>query len=98
MEKVLAMAALCLAMATPVFGQPSACAERAKVVERLTSDYGETVQSMGLGANNGMMEVFASEETGSWTITVTLPSGQTCLIASGQHFEKIKAAAPGLPL
>lgn len=63
------------------------CAERDKVVQRLTSNYGETVQSMGLGANNGVMEVFASEETGTWTITVTMPNGQTCLIASGQAFE-----------
>ncbi|ABV94608.1 conserved hypothetical protein [Dinoroseobacter shibae DFL 12 = DSM 16493] len=63
------------------------CAEREKVVQRLTTNYGETVQSMGLGANNGVMEVFASEETGTWTITVTMPNGQTCLIASGQAFE-----------
>jgi hypothetical protein len=66
-------------------GQP--CAAREQVVQRLTSNYGETVQSMGLGANNGLMEVFASEETGTWTITVTMPNGQTCLIASGQAFE-----------
>lgn len=63
------------------------CAERDKVVQRLTSNYGETVQGMGLGANNGVMEVFASEETGTWTITVTMPNGQTCLIASGQAYE-----------
>ena len=71
------------------FAQSAAqpCAEREKVVKRLTSNYGETVQSMGLGANNGVMEVFASEETGTWTITVTMPNGQTCLIASGQAFE-----------
>ncbi|WP_424969597.1 hypothetical protein [Dinoroseobacter sp. S76] len=66
---------------------PSPCAERDKVVSRLTSNYGETVRSMGLGANNGVMEVFASDETGTWTITVTMPNGQTCLIASGQAFE-----------
>jgi hypothetical protein len=76
----LTSAAVAQTAATP-------CAERAKVVERLTTTYGETVQSMGLGANNGMMEVFASEESGTWTITVTMPNGQTCLIASGQAFE-----------
>lgn len=65
----------------------SPCADRDKVVQRLTTNYGETVQGMGLGANNGVMEVFASEETGTWTITVTMPNGQTCLIASGQAYE-----------
>jgi hypothetical protein len=78
-----------LSLTGAAIAQPGAgaCAERARVVERLSSTYGETVQSMGLGANNGMMEVFASEETGTWTITVTMPNGLTCLIASGQAFE-----------
>nr|WP_086052384.1 hypothetical protein [Pseudoruegeria sp. SK021] len=67
----------------------SACADRIKVLARLASDYGETRQSIGLGANNAVIEVFASEATGSWTITVTQANGQTCLIASGQAFEAV---------
>lgn len=81
------MAALVVSGTASAQSTTSPCAARDKVVQRLTSNYGETVQSMGLGANNGMMEVFASEETGTWTITVTMPNGQTCLIASGQAFE-----------
>ncbi|MBT0958089.1 hypothetical protein IV417_11890 [Alphaproteobacteria bacterium KMM 3653] len=65
----------------------SNCAPREAVVERLAGTYGETRQSMGLGANNAVIEVFASGETGTWTITVTMPSGVTCLVASGQGFE-----------
>jgi hypothetical protein len=49
---------------------------------------------MGLGANNAVVEVFASEETGTWTITVTMPSGLTCLVASGQSFETLAEALP----
>lgn len=63
------------------------CADRARVVERLAEAYGESRQSIGLGANNAVIEVFASTETGTWTITVTSPAGLTCLIASGQAFE-----------
>ncbi|MEL6520229.1 MAG: hypothetical protein AAFQ66_04655 [Pseudomonadota bacterium] len=66
------------------------CADRAKVVERLNDGYGETRQSMGLGANNAVVEVFASAETGTWTITVTMPTGMTCLVASGRAFEALK--------
>lgn len=69
------------------------CADRDKIVNRLETAYGEVRQSVGLGTNNSMMEVFASEETGTWTITVTLPSGKTCLLASGQAFEALPAAA-----
>lgn len=76
---------LMMLMASSAATQP--CAEREKVTQRLTANYGETVKSIGLGANNGVMEVWASEETGTWTITVTMPNGQTCLIASGQAYE-----------
>jgi len=63
------------------------CAPRDRVLERLTDTYGETRQSIGLTPNNGVVEVFASNNTGTWTITVTLPSGITCLVVSGQSFE-----------
>ncbi|WP_299878215.1 hypothetical protein [uncultured Sulfitobacter sp.] len=70
------------------------CAPRAAVVERLAEGYGETRQSIGLGANNAVVEVFASDETGTWSITVTAPGGLTCLVASGQSFEKVAEVLP----
>ena len=60
-------------------------------MDRLATAYGETRQSTGLGAQGAVMEVFASQTSGSWTITVTLPDGLTCLIASGQAFEAMAA-------
>jgi hypothetical protein len=62
---------------------------RQHVIDRLASAYGETRQSIGLGANNQVVEVFASTETGTWTITVTTPNGLTCLVASGQAYESV---------
>ncbi|MEP1930097.1 MAG: hypothetical protein ABJJ37_02315, partial [Roseibium sp.] len=70
------------------------CAPRELVIDRLASGYGETRQSIGLGKNNAVIEVFASDETGTWTITVTSPNGQTCLVASGEAFEKMAEALP----
>ncbi|HID68452.1 MAG TPA: hypothetical protein EYP31_09415, partial [Roseibacterium sp.] len=69
-------------------------APREMVLERLADKYGETRQSIGLGANNAVVEVFASTDTGSWTITVTTANGLTCLVASGQSFEAIAEALP----
>jgi hypothetical protein len=65
------------------------CAPRERVVQRLSTTYGESRQSIGLGSNNAVVEVFASIESGTWTITVTMPSGITCLVASGQGFETL---------
>ncbi|QJF52451.1 MULTISPECIES: hypothetical protein [Roseobacter] len=70
------------------------CGPREAVVDRLAQGYGESRQSMGLGANNAVIEVFASDETGTWTITVTTPNGLTCLVASGQSFETLAEALP----
>ena len=70
------------------------CAPRELVVDRLASKYGETRQSMGLGANNAVVEVFASDDSGSWTIIVTTANGLTCLVASGQAFEELAEALP----
>ena len=70
------------------------CAPRAVVIERLASSYGETRQSIGLAQNNTMVEVFASTNTGSWTITVTNASGLSCLVASGQAFERLAESLP----
>lgn len=38
-----------------------------------------------------MIEVFANQDTGTWSITVTMPTGLTCMIAAGQAFERINA-------
>ena len=40
------------------------CGERAQVVQRLVEGYGETRRSLGPGANNTIIEVFASVGTG----------------------------------
>lgn len=90
-----AAAALYIASTTDVAAQNARnCAPRDSVVDRLAEGYGESRQSMGLGANNAVIEVFASDETGTWTITVTTPNGLTCLVASGQSYETLAEALP----
>lgn len=98
-----AVVALGLAVATPAADAqtiaPSeaqaTCAERTQVVSRLEERYGETLQSMGLHQNNTVLEVFASEETGTWTILVTRADGVTCLIAAGQMWDGTPAGPRG---
>lgn len=89
--------ALYLAATTDVMAQaPRNCGPRDTVVNRLAEGYGEVRQSMGIGSNNSVVEVFASTETGTWTITVTMPNGMTCLVASGQAFEELAEALPAM--
>ena len=82
-----AVASFVLPLAAQAQGQN--CGNRELVVERLTSKYGESRQSIGMAPKGRVVEVFASLETGTWTITVTSPNGVTCLVTSGQSYEDI---------
>jgi hypothetical protein len=73
---------------------PANCGPRDAVLRQLAETFGETRQSVGIGSDNAVVEIFASDETGSWTILVTLPSGVSCLVASGQSFEEVAEALP----
>ncbi|MGV6839897.1 MAG: hypothetical protein ACWA40_06855 [Planktomarina sp.] len=81
---------------TPAIGQSAPCGQRDQVVGQLTQKYGETRRSIAMAHNNSVVEVYASDDTGTWTITVTSAHGVTCLMASGQSYESI-AALPSNP-
>lgn len=93
-KMVMLATGLVFGAATLADAQTRNCGPREAVIEGLATKYGETRQSMGLGSNNAVVEVFASIETGSWTITVTSANGVTCLVASGQAFEELAEALP----
>lgn len=80
-------AALTLATLPAHAQTPNSCGPRDALVERLSGKFGETRRGIGLGNQNTIVEVFASDDTGSWTVTVTLPDGRMCLVASGQAWE-----------
>ena len=87
MTRIIAAFAACLTvMATAAFAEQQ-CGPRAVVIAHLADNFGESRQSIGMGQEGRVVEVFASVETGTWTITVTLPDGTTCLVAAGNSFE-----------
>jgi len=81
---------------TPSVAQ-TACGKRADVIRQLDEKYGETSRSLGLAQGRGVVEVYASEETGSWTILLTNPQGTSCLIAAGEAFQIDPVAGTGNP-
>ncbi len=84
---------LCI-MAVSTEAQNMRCADRNQVVDKLHKKYGETRQSIGLNRSSGVVETYASLETGTWTILLTLPNGQTCMIASGEGYENLDETLP----
>lgn len=73
------------------------CAPREQVIAGLATGYDEVRRGAGLTAGPDgqaqVLEIFASE-AGSWTVVVTMPDGQTCLVASGQAWEAVTEELP----
>jgi hypothetical protein len=72
------------------------CSDHEDMERMLAENWGESRQSIALDAADSMVELFASPETGTWTLTVTQPGGQTCMIASGHAFEMVTEPLPVL--
>ena len=70
------------------------CAARSQIVGQLAQKYGESRQMIALTFARQVIELFASPETGSWTLTITFPSGETCLIGAGDMIELGPDMAP----
>ena len=90
------LAAVVLALsAFPAAAQPK-CGPHDAIVARLADGYGETRQAIGITSGGGLLELFASATTSTWTITITAPSGVTCVIAVGAAFDTVADIAPAL--
>jgi hypothetical protein len=90
--------AACLLTATSSMAAAS-CAPRDKLVDRLTSGYGEALAGGGLQSATRVIEVWAAPETGTWTVVVTQANGLACIMASGTnwHQQEPALASKGIP-
>ena len=71
------------------------CAKRDTVVERLQSRYSETLAGGGLHESRNsqmMVEVWASQETGTFTVILTSPEGMACVVATGTDWYQTELA------
>lgn len=81
-------------LATQIAFAAPQCDTRDRVTALLADRYGETRRAVGLAGDAAVMELYASDATGTWTITVTLPDGQMCLMASGAGYEAVTEELP----
>lgn len=90
----LGLAGVILAVQIARAEPQSQCGPREMVLAMLADRYGETRRGLGIAGDTKVMELFASDETGTWTITLSMPDGVTCMVASGQGFQTINDALP----
>ena len=70
------------------------CDSREVVTALLADRYNETRRALGIAGQSAVMELFAADTTGTWSITMTLPDGTMCLMASGSTYETVTEDLP----
>ena len=80
-----------------VAAQPNenTCTDRSSALSHLSKAYEEQPVAMGLASSGGVVEVLTNEKGTSWSIIVTMPSGQTCLVAAGEGWEALQPVVSG---
>ena len=83
------------ALAPPALAQSSACMPRAALVQNLETKYGERLTGGGLKSAMQVVEVWSSDESGSFTVIVTRADGLACIIAAGKYWHNaLRQKAP----
>jgi len=72
------------------------CGERDAVIANLGNKYGEARRGVGVNGSS-IVEVWASEATGSWTIISTYPNGVSCVMAVGDGWQDDEVEPAGSP-
>ena len=70
--------------ATPVHAQN--CATRDLIVGHLETKFDEKLTARGLQTAQSMLEVWVSDESGTFTVILTNPSGVSCIVAAGTNW------------
>ena len=73
-------------LGSPGPAQAASCANRDMVVDRLQTQYSEQLTAGGMQTAQSIMEVWTSEDTGTFTVILTSPNGQSCVVATGTHW------------
>ena len=82
----LGLGALLAAAPLPAEPGPRLCGPHDAIASDLAQRFGESRRAAALSADNTVIEFFANDATGSWSLTVTTPGGPTCLVAAGEAF------------
>lgn len=68
------------------------CGDRETLITELGQKFGEHLEAGGLTGPTKLLEIWSSDETGSWTILQTDADGQSCIVASGSDWVDFPAA------
>ena len=65
------------------------CHDATEIAKQLNRKYDEAPVAFGLQTNGNLLQVYASEEKGTWTVVSTTPQGLSCIVAAGKRWETL---------
>jgi hypothetical protein len=65
------------------------CHNATEIAKQLSNKYAEAPVAFGLQSNGNLLQVYASEEKGTWTVVSTSPTGMSCIVAAGKRWESL---------
>ena len=84
-----------------VFSAPASaqtvCGDHVEFLDEAATRHAEDPKAIGIAADGSVFELLASE-AGTWTIIVTRPTGQSCVVATGKAWETLGQPVPGRPV
>ena len=90
-----AMVFACGAFASPLGAQMAPanprmpCHNATEIAKQLSNKYDEAPVAFGLQSNGNLLQVYSSEEKGTWTVVSTTPAGMSCIVAAGKCWESL---------
>lgn len=86
-KRVLLAAAV---LSSPAMATPSMpCHTAVEIAKQLSGKYNEAPVAFGVQSNGNLLQVYASEDTGTWTVVSTTPAGVSCIVADGKGWQRI---------
>jgi len=73
------------------------CFDRDRLVTALAGGFQQTPQALGVTDDGGVIELFTSADGATWTMALTKPSGQGCIMTSGENWVAKPKADRGAP-
>lgn len=79
-------AALTLVAVNPAWGHNLQCAPRIQIMGQLTKKFSEAPVGIGVTNSGMLVEILNSDGGDSWTIIVSDPRGNSCILAAGEDW------------
>jgi len=79
------------ALAPPAHAQSRTnCLDREKMVQSLETRYNESLKSIGMQSPTQLLEIWSSEDSGTFTVLITSADGTSCVVAFGQNWQAVE--------